>query len=100
MHFALWRFLADERRLVRDSQLLKNFFERQSVAQEKKPKATRKKGRRRIAGQGEMLLPYPWSEEQGKSKVCYSGGREAKEGWVNLCDRLKLRFHSRRGCQP
>ncbi len=46
MHFALWRFLADERRLVRDSQLLKNFFERQSVAQEKKPKATRKKGRR------------------------------------------------------
>ncbi len=81
MHFALWRFLADERRLVRDSQLLKNFFERQSVAQEKKPKATRKKGRRRIAGQGEMLLPIPGAKSKEKAKsVTQVGAKQKKAG--------------------
>jgi DNA end-binding protein Ku len=54
---------------------------RQSIAEEKKSKAATKKGRRRIAGQGEMLLPIPGTKgkEKGKS-VTHIGAKQKKAG--------------------
>ncbi len=56
---------------------------RRSIAEEKRPTAASKKGRKRIAGQGEMLLPIPGKKgkEAAASKpVARPGTRQKKAG--------------------
>jgi DNA end-binding protein Ku len=54
---------------------------RRSIAEEKKPKATTKKGRKRIAGQGEMLLPIPGAKSKETAKpVTRSRAKQKKAG--------------------
>jgi DNA end-binding protein Ku len=54
---------------------------RQSIAEEKKPTAKAKKGRKRIAGQGEMLLPIAGSRTKEVAKpVTRSRAKQKKAG--------------------
>jgi hypothetical protein len=63
---------------------------RRSVAEGKEATTKAKKGRKRTAGQGEMLLPIPRSKEQGNSKARYSEPHKAKEGWMKLRDQVMM----------
>ena len=54
---------------------------RQSVSEEKNSKATTKKGRKRIAGQGEMLLPIPGAKSKEKAKsITRVGAKQKRAG--------------------
>jgi DNA end-binding protein Ku len=54
---------------------------RQSITEEKKPKATTKKGRKRIAGQGEMLLPITGAKSKEKAKsITRVGAKQKRAG--------------------
>ncbi len=50
---------------------------RRSIAEEKRPSAPVKKGRKRIAGQGEMLLPIPGTK--GKEAAAKSVARPSRQ---------------------
>jgi len=50
---------------------------RRSIAEEKRPRASAKKGRKRIAGQGEMLLPI--SGKKGKEAAAKSVARPSRQ---------------------
>ena len=54
---------------------------RKSVAEEKQPTAKSKKGRKRITGQREMLLPIPGAKSKEKAKpVTQVGAKRKKAG--------------------
>ena len=54
---------------------------RRSIAEEKRPSAPAKKGRKRIAGQGEMLLPIPGKKgKEAAAKPVARPGRHKKVG--------------------
>jgi len=55
---------------------------RRSVAQEKRAPASAKKGRKRIAGQTEMLLPIPGKKDKevAAKPVAKPGARQKRAG--------------------
>jgi DNA end-binding protein Ku len=54
---------------------------RRSVAKGKNPKAPAKKGRKRIPGQGEMLLPIAGKKSKDVAKpVVRTGAKQKKAG--------------------